>query len=338
MIKKIEGGRKKMRKIIKENKIYILTMIVIILIFNLKLPYYINAPGGTIDISNRIQYEEKKDYEGSLNLLYVTEYVATIPTYLLSYVMKDWDLESIKSSQISDETTEEINIRNKVMLDNSINNAIYVAYQEAGCKIEVKDKKNIVIGTTLENGLAIGDEVLEINGEVIENVNQVKKIIEQSKVGEKLLVKIKRNDKESEVEVEVKEISDSKVLGIVLITNYEYEIDPTIELTFKASESGSSGGLMMALSIYSAISGKDILKGRNIAGTGTIDINGNVGEIAGIKYKIMGAVKNHMDIVLVPSDNYEEAKQVVKNKKYDIELVEIKTFQDAIEYLEKETS
>ena len=91
----------------------------------------------------------------------------------------------------------------------------------------------------------------------------------------------------------------------------------------------------MALSIYSAISGEDILKGRNIAGTGTIDINGNVGEIDGIKYKIMGAVKNDMDVVLVPSANYEEAKKVVEEKNYDIELVSISTFTDAIEYLSK---
>ena len=32
----------------------------------------------------------------------------------------------------------------------------------------------------------------------------------------------------------------------------------------------------MALSIYNAISDEDIIKGRNIAGTGTIDIDGNV--------------------------------------------------------------
>ena len=93
---------------------------------------------------------------------------------------------------------------------------------------------------------------------------------------------------------------------------------------------------MMSLSIYSAISGEDILKGRNIAGTGTIDMEGNVGEIGGIKYKVMGAVKNKMDIILVPSANYKEAMKVKKEKKYKIKIVEVKTFQDAIEYLENE--
>ena len=89
----------------------------------------------------------------------------------------------------------------------------------------------------------------------------------------------------------------------------------------------------MSLSIYSAISGKDILKGRNIAGTGTIDMNGNVGEIGGIKYKIMGAVKNKMDVVLVPSANYKEAIKVKEAKNYKIKIVKVDTFMDAIDYL-----
>ena len=67
----------------------------------------------------------------------------------------------------------------------------------------------------------------------------------------------------------------------------------------------------------------------------TIDIEGNVGEIDGIKYKIAGAVKNKMDVVLVSPYNYKEAVKVVKDNNYDIEIVEVKTFKDAVEYLTK---
>lgn len=322
-----------MKNFLKENRFYLITIIVAILLFNIKLPYYINAPGGTIDIGDRIEYKEAKEYDGSLNMLYVTEYVATIPTYLLSHVFRDWEVEDISNSQISDETPEEINTRNKIMLENSINNAKYVAYKEASRKIEVKAKKNIILGTTIENGLLIGDEILEFDHQEITDLEFFKKMIENHQVGDKVLIKIKRKKEEKEIEVEIKETDGKKALGVVIVTNYELETDPEIELKFKESESGSSGGLMMALSIYSAISGEDILKGRNIAGTGTIDMDGNVGEIAGVKYKVMGAAKNKMDIVLVPSENYEEALKVKKEKKYDLEIVEVKTFKDAIEYL-----
>ena len=40
-----------------------------------------------------------------------------------------------------------------------------------------------------------------------------------------------------------------------------------------------------------------------------------------------------MDIVLVSPYNYEEAKEVIKENNYDIELVKVNTFKEAIEYL-----
>lgn len=324
-----------MKKFWNENKFYLLGLLIIIIISNYRLPYYVTAPGGTININNRIEYEDLEEYDGSLNMLYVTQYEATIPIYLMSYLMKDWDLESIKESQISNENHEEIDKRNKIMLDNSINNATYVAYTAANKKIEIEEKNTYVVGVIEDIDFKIGDELLQVEGRDIDDINTIKEAINEHEIGDILIFKIERNDKEKEIKAEIKDLDGSKGMGVVIMTNYEYETVPEIELKFKQSESGSSGGMMMALSIYSAISGEDILKGRNIAGTGTIDIEGNVGEIGGIKYKIMGAVKEKMDMVLVPSANYQEAKELVEERNYDIEIVEIKTFTDAIEYLSK---
>ena len=91
---------------------------------------------------------------------------------------------------------------------------------------------------------------------------------------------------------------------------------------------------MLTLTIYNAISEEDIIKGRNIAGTGTIASDGSVGEIDGIKYKIMGAVKNNMDLVFVPSANYDEAIKVKENNNYDIDIIKVDTFKEAVQYLQ----
>lgn len=325
-----------MKKFIKENKLYLITMILIIIISNIRLPYYVDAPGGIININDRIVTDTKTEYEGSLNMLYVTQYQATVPIYLMSYLIKDWDLESITENQISNETYEEIDARNKIMLNNSIANATYVAYKEAGKQIDTKSIKHLVVATLKDDiNIKIGDEILQINDIQIDNLNDIKKIIDTHNIGDTLKIKLNRNSKTIEVNTKISNVEGQKALGIVVMSNYEYETNPNIELKFRNGESGSSGGLMMSLSIYSAISGKDILKGRNIAGTGTIDIDGTVGPIDGIKYKIIGAVKNNIDIVLVPSGNYKEAQKVVKEKNYNIKLVEVKTFKDAISYLSK---
>lgn len=322
------------KTILKEDKFYIIALAILILIFNIRLPFYVNAPGGTININNRIEYQDKKEYKGSLNMLYVTEYVASIPFYLLSHIIPDWDLESIKENQVSStESVEEINKRNKILLENSINNATYVAYKSANKKIEITKTKYVVVAVTKENGLKIGDEILEVEGKKVSSLEMIKQTIEEKNVGDEINLKIKRNNKEQEVVAKIEKEENKKALGVMIVTNYNLKPEKEVKLKFKQSESGSSGGLMMSLSIYSAISDKDILKGRNIAGTGTIDMNGNVGEIGGIKYKIMGAVKNKMDVVLVPSANYEEAIKVKEAKNYKIKIVKVDTFMDAIDYL-----
>lgn len=320
-----------MKKFLKENLRFIIFMIILITVVNIELPYYIEAPGGTINLTKRIDENYKKE-NGSLNMLYVTEYKGNIVTVLLSKIIKSWDLFEISNQQVSNEDAHDIYVRNKVMLDNSINNATYVAYNYAGKNLTIKEIQNIVIATTKDNGLKIGDIILSIDNYDVENNKTIKEYLSSLNPGDKVNLKIKRNDKEETISIT---IDEDKVIGIMLITNYIYETPNDLNINFRSGEGGSSGGLVLALGIYSEITDTDILKGRNIAGTGTIDIDGTIGEIDGIKYKIAGAVRNKMDVVLVSPYNYEEAKQVVKENNYNIEIVCVKTFEEAINYLTK---
>ncbi len=324
----------KIKEYLKEYKLFIIILLVAFIVFNIRLPYYVMAPGGIIPIDDRIETIEKNDSKGSINLLYVTEYNGTVSSLLLSLFLSNWDVQKIETEQIADEKLEEIHQRNKILLDNSKQNAIFVAYRKAGKEIKITNKKNLIIGVTEDNGLKINDEILEANGIVIEDINTLKDIISKTEVGEKIKLKIKRNEKEMNFDIPVNLKNNMKVMGVVMVTNYEYSLDPSIKIDFKESEGGSSGGVMMATSIYNKLTENDITKGLDIAGTGTIDIEGNVGEIDGVKYKIMGAVKNKIDLVFVPSGNYEEAINTKKENKYDIEIVSIDTFDDVINYLE----
>ena len=323
----------KFKEFIKENYKIILLMILIILFFNIKLPYYILAPGGTINITNRVVMEDyKKEENGSINMLYVSEYDGT-PASLLMAKIKNYDIESNKERQISNETIKEINKRNKIMRDNSLDIATMVAYTEAGKKINIKNRKNVVVATTIDNGLEIGDEIITVDNVKCEEVIDIKKQINSKEENDTITFKILRENKEKEIKSKVLLEGTNKIVGAVIITEYDYEINPQIDIKFKNSESGASGGLMLALTIYNAITEDDIIKGRTIAGTGTISFDGTVGEIDGIKYKIMGAAKNKADIVFVPSANYEEAVMTKNKYKYNLEIVRVDTFKEAIEYL-----
>lgn len=318
-----------MKKFLKENLKPIIILVIFAFVVNYELPYYISAPGGTINLSERMDKDYNKK-NGSLNMLYVTEYRGNVVTVLLGKLFKNWDIYKISNQQISNENSEDIYLRNRVMLDNSIQSAIFVAYNYAGKEINISGKENIVIATTKDNGIEIGDIILEIDDQEIDDINDIKSWLDAEEAGTEVKLNIKRHGKEKELKVV---LNEDKLLGIVMITNYIYDVSDDLEFNFKSGEGGASGGLVLSLGVYSEITGIDLLKGRNVAGTGTIDISGNVGEIDGIKYKVAGAVKNNMDVILVASGNYEEAKKVVKDNNYDIELVEIKTFKDAVDYL-----
>jgi len=322
----------KIKEFIKREYKFIIFVLILLALFYVRLPYYISAPGGIINVTDRVIMEGYENKSGSLNMLYVSEYEAT-PASLLWAKIFGYDIDKKEDRQISNESINDIEKRNKIMRDNSLDIATMVAYNKASKEISIKSKQNVVIATTSDNGLKVGDVILKVDNKECEEVDDIKKIIREKDEGDTISFKVLRGNKEKEVNSTVLLEDNTKAIGVIIITEYDYELNPKIDIKFKNSESGSSGGLMLTLTIYNAISGEDIIKGRNIAGTGTISSDGSVGEIDGIKYKIMGAAKNKMDVVFVPSNNYEEAIETKKKYNYDLEIIKVDSFDEAVEYL-----
>lgn len=320
----------KIKEFFKNNIKYILILVIVGIIANYPLPYYIEAPGGTIDITNRIDIDGGYVSKGSLNLLYVTEYRGNVMTYLMGLVLPSFDIEKQEERQISNESAQDIYIRNRVMLENSIDNATILAYRHANKTVNITGYNNIILANYNDNDLKIGDNIISIDDVKVSNLIDIKNELDKKEANQTITISVMRDNKEHSFKVK---LDDEKKLGIIVQTDYEYELDPEINIKFKTSESGSSGGLMLALSIYNAITSEDITHGFKVAGTGTIDIEGNVGEIGGIKYKIMGAVRNKMDLVFVPTANYEEAIKVKKEHNYDIDIIKVNTFEEALNCL-----
>lgn len=326
--------KEKLKEFIKEEYKFLIFLLVLFIVFSVKIPYYIMAPGGTINVTDRIQMEGYENTSGSLNMLYVSEYDATLATFAWAKLL-GYDTYPSSDRQIADESTKEIKKRNQILRDNSLDIATLVAYEKASKKIEVKSQKNVVVATVSDNEFEVGDVIIKVDNVTISSLDEIRSIIKAKPVGEEINFLIERDGKEKNITSKVYMEDNSKAVGIVVVTYYDYDLDPPIDIKFKDSESGPSGGLMLTLTIYNAISDEDIIKGRNIAGTGTIAQDGTVGEIDGIKYKIMGAAKENIDIVFVPSNNYDEAVRTKEKYHYDMEIVKVSNVDDALSYLRK---
>lgn len=70
-----------------------------------------------------------------------------------------------------------------------------------------------------------------------------------------------------------------------------------------AKTGGPSGGLAFAIGIVELLTAENILQGKSVAVTGTIDSEGNVGSIGGVAEKLLAAKKAGANLFLVPKAN-----------------------------------
>lgn len=324
-------------KYIKNNYKFILVLIFIIIAFSIKFPYYIDAPGGISNMQEKIEIEGYKA-EGSFNITYVREYRATIPTLLISLFDKDWDIIKQEDVLLSNESVKNYEIRDKLFMKESISNATYVAYTKAEKEIKIINSDSVVlyIDEEANTNLKVGDIILEIEGNKITTKDDITKVIENYDIGDKLNIKVENNNKKYDRYAKLIKLDDTKKLGILLVTLNEYKTKPDIKVKIEDNESGSSAGLIVALTIYNNLVKEDITHGLKIVGTGTIDIDGNVGSIGGVSYKLKSAEAEGADLFLVPNGkNYNEAIKIKKEKNYKIKIVGVSTFDEAINYLDK---
>ena len=332
MFNKLYDG---IKSFIVENYKFLIIWGIIIFLFFYEFPYVIYTPGGIVNLEERISVDDAYESDGSLNMSYVSLVKGTAPMILLSYIIPNWDLIDKDEIISEDESVDDLIELEKLYMQSSINNATILAYEKAGKELKITKKVNniIYIADDAETDLKMYDELISVEGVEVTNIDEVKKIVNEKKAGDTIKLKVIRNNKEKECSAKIYETVDGLKVGISFLTTYEYETDPSIDIKTKASESGSSGGLMLSLAIYNVLTEDDITKGRTIVGTGTIEINGEVGAIDGVKYKILGAVKNDADIFICPMENYEEAIKVKEEFDLDIDIHGVNTFDEALAYL-----
>lgn len=327
-------------ELIKYEYKYLMCLFLILMICFIPVNYYIIVGGGISDISSRVEVVNGYKSKGSLNISYVSELSGSAATYALSYILPGAKRVSIEDYKYTDtESEEDINFRNTFDLEQANSIATVVAYEKANKDITITGEHTYVIAvspSTKDCTLKVGDEVLEINGTKIDNkkYSDYLNSLDLS-AGDKVKFKIIRNGKEQEVETPLYNLDGRLVVGILMDYIKDFKTNPKVNIKFNDRESGPSGGLMTTLSIYNQLVKKDITKGLKIAGTGTIDYDGNIGPIGEIEYKLMGAVKGGADVFIAPTGkNYKAAVKEAKKEHYKIKIIEAVNFDDVLKKID----
>ena len=238
---------------------------------------------------------------------------------------------------MENDTEKDMEYRGKIELEESLNNSIILGYQKAG-KDVIINKEEVVVTYILKEAqtdLQVGDIIKKIDDKKITTKKDLKDAIDSLELNKEVELEVESNKKTYKRKASKTIIEDLELIGFSYSVQYDYTVSPEINIKTNSNESGPSAGLMLTLEIYNSLVEEDITKGLKIAGTGTIDIDGTVGPIGGIKYKLRGAAKNKAKIFFAPAgENYEEAIKEKEKYNYKIDIVSVETLDDALTYLE----
>ena len=306
----------------KNKKLLIVFLFIFIIISSLSLiqtEYYFMSPGPPYQWD--IDYGEIENYEfdGSLYQLTVRRDEANVLIYFWSLINDSYDLyprDVILPDGVTPKELSEISIQN---MRTSENVAIAVALKNVGYEISSKGDGVAVVGilddSPVKDKLKKGDLLNSINNKNISSATEFISTLRTYSIGETvsigLLREIDGNKKTLTIEttlIEHVEYEGEPMVGF-LATTVNERFDFPFEIDIKTGNvGGPSAGLMMALNVYNNLIPEDLTNSMIVAGTGTIEIDGSVGPVGGIKQKVIAAKRAGAELILVPVANFEEAK------------------------------
>lgn len=230
-------------------------------------------------------------------------------------------LDQFKMGQIAEEISYQYAVMTAYTQANLIDSNIQITYEQKGYIVSYVE--------STQKGIKLGDILIEVEGVKHTDVTQNEffgYFSNQNSVN----VVVLRN--EQTVELTLNKLTSVDRYGIRLEPFFDIHTTPTFESTYSNDFiGGPSGGMIQTLDLYMKLLNID-LKTLKIAGTGTIELDGTIGEIGGIEQKIYTAYDHDIDLFLCAAGNYEAALAVYETlNQPSFQLVKVGDFNEAIQ-------
>ncbi|MGI9052803.1 MAG: S16 family serine protease [Ilumatobacteraceae bacterium] len=184
-----------------------------------------------------------------------------------------------------------------------------------------------------------GDRIVSIDGLALATVEDLVTALADNDPGDVVTLEIEREDGAPQA-IEVTLIAspeepDRAIIGFVPFDTATVQLPFEIDID-TGRIGGPSAGLAFTLTLIDELSEGDLLGGRDVAVTGEIDIDGNVGAIGGLPQKASAVKQVGVDHFLVPAsqspESLAEARRVAGD---DLEIIEVATLDEALAALQR---
>jgi PDZ domain-containing protein len=272
---------------------------------------------------------ETYDASGQLRLTTVSVYGGPggdvlLGDVLLGWVARDRSVQPVEAIFPPDMTREEQEETGQAEMVSSQENATVAALTELGH--EVPATLTIVgaaPGTGADGVVAEGDVVRSIDGQDVVTHQDLLGSLDVVTPGDDVVLGVLRDGEPVDLTIATGEAGGRALLGVYLDPEYEYPVDVRIQIE---DVGGPSAGTMFALAIIDKLTPEDELAGEVVAGTGTVDVEGNIGAIGGIEQKMFGAVRDGARWFLAPQGNCRDVTGHVPD---GLRVVAVSTLSDA---------
>lgn len=239
------------------------------------------------------------------------------------------------------QTVEDVTRRNRVQMESSQLDAALAALRYLGRDVAAASRGaevlEVVAGSPADGRLQPGDVLVTVAGADVDSAEEAVAALRRRDVGERVLLTVRRGGAREDVVIELGQSPDEPgrpFVGVLLQTDVHLPLDLEIDA---GAIGGPSAGLMFALAIVDLLGPEDLTGGVVIAGTGTIDRDGRVGAVGGIRQKILGSLSRDEPaaVFLVPdgadASNFDEARSTPAGR--EILLVPVGSLEDAVRAL-----
>lgn len=313
----------------------------------LPTPYVIEQPGPVYDTLGSAEHdgeevplisipnEETYPTEGALDLLTVSvrgKPGATPNWFEVAGAWFDQTKSAVPVETIfpPSVTSDQREAQNQAAMVNSQQDAIAAALVE----LEYDFPREVTVQGVTDQSPAAGvledgDVIEQLDGEPMHSINALRAATQENGADAAAELVVQRDGEQLALEVTPVQVDDGPVLlGIGVRMNYEFPIDVELQLD---NVGGPSAGMMFALGIVDKLTPGSMNGGESFAGTGTIDSDGVVGPIGGIRQKLWGANDAGAGWFLAPEANCGE---VVGNTPDGMRVFSIATLDQAREVVE----
>jgi PDZ domain-containing protein len=305
------------------------------------LPYVVLKPGPTVNTLGsdhgkeviRITDAATSSSTGQLRLTTVN----VQPDVELVWAIRGWfsSEQAVVPRELiypPDRSEKQVEQQNTEDFKVSQSSAETVALRELGYPVKVVVTK-VKAGEPSSGLLQAGDVITAVDGTPVDTPARLTALIRAKPAGTTLTVSYTRGGKADTATITTKADGDDRPrIGVEIDTDQPHPFTISIDLK---DIGGPSAGLMFALGIIDKMRPADLTGGKIIAGTGTIDDDGNVGPIGGIPQKLVGAKDDGAQIFLVPAKNCAEA---LRNAVPGLPMARVATVGDALAALQTLTS